>query len=256
MRKKSINVDELTALLIAKLNMSAERQMALQAKINAATGFVPNNTAQISLEARKMYYDWMAELLASRLKRNRHNTPLISAKDFDKFLPVIFHAIELQNQEILDDDSRIFTKKVIKSIFENVIVNSMQAIVPDSQDPYDFFWTWVKTAIEIAGENNVRPAEVFTVLEAQDEITRRTLAKDEYVLLNKKWSDNFINIDFIRKILIDPMIDAFPDSDEEERQELRNDIESDLIPLCLEMLGKIRIVVDDWNKEEVARIYG
>ena len=254
MRKKSLTVEELKLLLLARFNIEQSKQAKLQERLQQALGGEVQEKKPEAIAIEKKFADWISDILARRLKRNRRASPFLSARDFVKFVPTILDIIEQAEGEKLDAEERKMFEKFMKAIFENIfeIVRSM---VPEGKNPYEEFWRWTQTVLDLAAERGVLPTELFALEGMTDEITRRMFSKKEFVTLYKKAVNKFIDADTLKKILIQPLLDTITEDDEEERREMEKEIETEIMPQLREIVEKSKVVISNFLTDEVARIY-
>ncbi|TSC95098.1 MAG: hypothetical protein CEN87_110 [Parcubacteria group bacterium Licking1014_1] len=64
-----------------------------------------------------------------------------------------------------------------------------------------------------------------------------------------------MDADVLKKIIVQPMLDMVAEGDEEERRELEQELEAELMPQLRETVEKSKVVINTWLGEEVERIY-
>lgn len=255
MRKKSITVESLKSVLLAHFNSDQSKQAKLQERFQQALGGAVQEKTPEAIIIEKRLLDWLSDILARRLKRNRRTTPLFSSRDLVRFVPIMLNEIAEIEGEELEAEERKMLKKFMEMMFEN-IVKAVYAMMPPQKDPYKEYWRWIMTVFDLAAERGVPPAELLVLEEAIDEITRRMFTKKQFVALSKKGFNKLVNADALKKILVQPMLDMLSaDGSEEERQEMEREIEAEIMPQLREAIEKAKVVMNGFFDEEAARIY-
>lgn len=111
------------------------------------------------------------------------------------------------------------------------------------------------TVLDLATERGILPTELLALEEETDEIMRRMFVKKQFVTLSKKAVNKFTDADILMKIIVQPMLDMVAEDDEEQRSELKQELEAELMPQLRETVEKSKVVMNTWLKEEVERIY-
>ena len=128
-------------------------------------------------------------------------------------------------------------------------------MVPPRKNPYEEYWRWATTVLDLAAERGILPTELLAFENATDEITRRMFTKKQFVVLSKKAVNKLMDADVLKKIIVQPMLDMVAEGDEEERRELEQELETELMPQLRETVKKSKVVINAWLGEEVERIY-
>lgn len=254
-KKLILTVAELKSLLIAHFNAEKLKQAKLQARLQRELGNEVQEKKPEVIAAENKFADWMSDVLACRLKRNRRTTPLISSRDFVRFVPSIVNEIAKIEGDELEAEERKMLEKFMRVIFEN-IVEMVHAMVPPRKSPYEEYWRWATTVLNLAAERGILPTELLALEGASDEITRRMFTRKQFIALSKRAVNKFIDADALKKIMVQLMLDMVAaEADEEERRELEQELEAEVMPQLRETVEKIKVVVNTWLGEEVERIF-
>ena len=254
-KKQSLTVVELKSLLLARFNAEQGKQVKLQARLQQELGNEVQEEKPEVVAIKNKFADWISDVLARRLKQNRRTTPLLSSRDFVKFVPSTINEIAKIEGDELEVEERKMFEKFMKSMFENIF-EMVHAMVPPRKNPYEEYWRWVTTVLNLAAERGILPTELLALEGATDEITRRMFTKKQFVALSKWAVNKFMDADVLKKNIVQPMLDMVAaDADEEERRELEQEIEAEAMPQLRETVEKSRVVINAWLGEEVERIY-
>ncbi len=250
-KRQALTVPELKSLLLARFHADQRKQMKLQALLHQALGNnAPENPLATTINSKLA--DWIFDILARRLKRNRRSTPLLSSRDFVRFVPSILLEIERTTGMSLDVESSEMFKKYMKSMFDGIF-ESMQGAVLSSVDPEEYR-RWITIILNLASERGVTPVELFSTDEAVDEMTRRVYTKRQFTTVSKRATSRLTSADFLKKIIFQPILDMV-EGDEEYRRALTQELEVKLMPHLHKVMEKCKAVIDIWNAEEIKRIY-
>ena len=253
-KRQTLTVAELKSLLLARFNAEQSKQAKLQTRFQQELGNEVREEKPEAIAIKNKFTDWISDVLARRLRQNRRTTPLLSSRDFVKFVPSMINEIEgIEGDEFGDEERKMF-KKFMKAMFENVF-ETVHAMVPPRKNPYEEYWRWATTVLDLAAERGILPTELLALENATDEITRRMFTKKQFVALSKKAVNKFTDADVLKKIIVQPMLDMVAEGDEEERRELEQELETELMPQLRETVKKSKVVINAWLDEEVERIY-
>ncbi len=252
--KQTVTVEELKLLLLARFNASQSKQAALQARLQEVLGSETQEEKPEAIAVKTKLASLLSDALARRLKSNRRTGPLLSSQDFVRFIPFIIIEIEKVQGAEFAAESRELCEKFMKSMFEGVseMVHSM---VSPRKNPYDEYWRWTLIVLDLAAERSVPPSELLALEEATDEIMRRMFTKRQFVALSKKTMNKFMDVDVLKKIIIQPVLDMVVAGDTEECRALKQELEAELMPQIYEVIEKLKVAVSSWLGEEVGRIY-
>jgi len=251
--KKTLTVAELKSLLLVRFNAEQSKQANLQARLQQELGNEVQEEKPEAIAIKNKFADWISDVLARRLKQNRRTTPLLSSRDFVKFVPSMINEIaKTEGNELAPEERKMF-EKFMKAMFENIF-EMAHAMVPPHKNPYEEYWRWATTVLDLAAERGILPTELLALENATDEITRRMFTKKQFVALSKKAVNKFMDADVL-KIIVQPMLDMVAEGNEEERRELEQELEAELIPQLRETVEKSKVVINAWLGEEVKRIY-
>jgi hypothetical protein len=234
--------------------MEQSKQVKLQARLQQALSNEVQKEKSEIIAIRNKFEDRISDVLARRLKRNRRTTPLLSSRDLVRFVPSILNEIEKMDGHELDAESRKMLEKFMRSRLEGLF-EFVHIMVPPRKNPYEEYWRWVMTVLDLATERGILPTELLALEEETDEIMRRMFVKKQFVTLSKKAVNKFTDADILMKIIVQPMLDMVAEDDEEQRSELKQELEAELMPQLRETVEKSKVVMNTWLKEEVERIY-
>lgn len=255
MRKKTLTVAELKSLLIARFNAEQSKQAKLQARLQQELGNEVQEEKPEAIAIKNKFADWISDVLARRLKQNRRTTPLLAPRDFVRFVPSMINEIAKAEGDELEAKERKMFEKFMKTMFENIF-EMVHSMVPPRKNPYEEYWRWATTVLDLAAERGILPTELLALENATDEITRRMFTKKQFVALSKKALNKFMDADVLKKIIVQPMLDMIAtDGGEEDRRELEQELETELMPQLRETVEKSKVVINVWLGEEVERIY-
>lgn len=251
-KKKTVTVAEIKSLLIARFNAEQGRQKKIQMKLQRDLGSEIQEERPEVVMIRNKFADKISDIIARRLKQNRRTIPLISSQDFIRFIPSIIN--EIMGNELESEERKMFGK-FMEAMFENIF-EMVHVMVPPNKNLYDEYWRWITTVIDLATERDIIPTELFALEEMTDEITRRMFTRKQFITLSKKAVNKFMDVDALKKIIIQPMLDMVStEADNEERCELEQKFESELMPQLHDRINKIKVVVNTFLGKEVERIY-
>ncbi|MBI2121424.1 MAG: hypothetical protein HYU05_01875 [Candidatus Wildermuthbacteria bacterium] len=250
-KKQALTVVELKALLLARFSMEESKRVKLQARLQQELGKEVQEEGPEVIAIKNRFADWISDVLARRLKRNRRTTPLLSFRDFVRFAPSMISEIE---GDKLDAESRKMFERFMKVIFSR-ISEMVHAVVPSRENPYEEYWRWATTVLDLAAERGSLPTELLALESMTDEITRRMFTKKQFVTLSKEATNKFVDVDMFKKVILQPMLDMATEGDEKYRRELEQELEAELMPQLRETIEKFKVVINSWLDEEVERIY-
>ncbi|MBI2635106.1 MAG: hypothetical protein HYW79_01000 [Parcubacteria group bacterium] len=246
-----MTVAELKSLLLARFNAEQSKQMKFQVRLQQELGNEVQEEKPEAIAIKNKFADWISDVLARRLKQNRRTTPLLSSRDFVRFVPSMINEIaRTEGVELEAEERKMLEKLMFENIFEMV-----HAMVPPRKNPYEEYWRWVTTVLDLAAERGILPTELLALENATDEITRRMLTKKQFVALSKKAMNKFMDADVLKRIIVQPMLDMVAEGDEDEQRELEQELEAELMPQLREVVEKSKLVINIWLGEEVERIY-
>ena len=253
-KKQTLTVAELKSLLLARFNAEQGKQVKLQARLQQELGNEVQEEKPEAIAIKNKFADWISDVLARRLKQNRRTTPLLSSRDFVKFVPSMINEIaEIEGDEFGAEERKMF-EKFMKAMFENIF-EMVHAMVPPRKNLYEEYWRWATTVLDLAAERGILPTEFLALENATDEITRRMFTKKQFVVFSKKAVNKLMDADVLKKIIVQPMLDMIAEGDEEERRELEQELEAEFMPQLRETVEKSKVVINSWLGEEVERIY-
>ena len=252
---QTLTVAELKSLLLARFNAEQNKQGKLKARIQQTLGNKVQEEKQEVIAIKNKLSDWISDVLARRLQQNQRTTPLLSSLDFVELVPWMINEIMKTEGDGLKAEERKMLEKFMKAMLENIF-EMVHAMVPPGKNPYDEYWRWVTTVLDLAAERRIMPTELLALDEnaIDDEITRRIFTKEQFVALSEKSANKFMDADVFKKIIIQPMLDMVPEGNEKERRELEQELETQLMPQLRETVEESKVVINTWLGEEVERI--
>lgn len=254
-KKQTLTVAELKSLLLARFNADQSKQVKLQARLQQELGNEIQEEKPEVIAIKNKFADWISDVLARRLKQNRRTTSLLSSRDFVRFVPLMINEIAKAEGDELEADERKMFEKFMKAMFENIF-EMVHAMVPPRKNPYEEYWRWATTVLNLAAERGILPTELLALEGATDEITRRMFTKKQFVALSKRAVNKFMDADVLKKMIVQPMLDMVAaEADEEERREIEQELETELMPQLRETVEKTKVVINTFLGEEVKRIY-
>ena len=252
----TLTVAELKSLLFANYLAQRSKSIKLNARIQQELGNKvveekPEMTAMLSKFAEQIF-----DVVAGRLARNQHTTPLFSSEDLVRFIPSMVDDCMRIDGVNLEMKERQMLESSLKESFESIVEMAGGLALPD-MNRYQSYWRWVQVLYDLATERGVPPIELLALQEASDEITRRMLTKEQFVTLGKKMMSNkLMDVETIKKSIIQSDIDMLMDGDEEGLREIEQDFEKLVMPQLREMVAKMKALANTMLDEEVVRIYG
>jgi hypothetical protein len=246
---------ELKSLLLARFSAEQNKQAKLQARLQQELGNEVREENPEVIAIKNKLADWISDTLARRLKRNRRTTPLLSYRDFIRFVPSMIDEIAKTEDNELEVEERKMCEKFMKAMFKNIF-EMVHAMVPPRKNPYEEYWRWATTVLDLAAERGILPTELLALENATDEITRRMFTKKQFIALSKRAMNKFVDADVLKKIVVQPMLDMLAaELDDDERREMEQKLEAEVMPQLRETVEKTKVVINTWLGEEVKRIY-
>lgn len=254
-KKQTLTVAELKSLLLARFNAEQSKQAKLQVRLQQELGNEVQEEKPEAVAIKNKLADWISDTLARRLKRNRRVTPLLSSRDLVRFVPSMIDEIAKGEGDELEAKDRKMFEKFMKAMFENIF-EMVHAMVPPRKNPYEEYWRWATTVLNLAAERGILPTELLALENATDEITRRMLTKKQFVALSKKAVNKFVDADVLKKIVIQPMHDMLAaELNDDERREIERELEAEVMLQLRETVEKTKVIINTFLGEEVERIY-
>ncbi len=255
-KKQALTVAELKLLILARFNAEQSKQMKLNLRIQQELGNEVEEEKPETIAIKNKLADWISDMLAHRLKRNRRTVTLLSFQDFVRFVPSMISEMEKMEGDELDTESR----KVLENFTKALIVNSFKTvhemIILPYENPYEEYWRWIMTTLKLATERSIPPIELLKLESATDEIARRMFTKRQFIVRYRKAMKKFMDINELKKIIVSSTIDMLGiEADEEDRRELERELEAELMPWLRRTVNVSKVVISAWLNEEVKRIY-
>lgn len=250
-KKSVLSVEEIKELLLFRARLSLERTKTVKNLLAEAFGLPLRKEDPISAIFESETNNLFADLMASRLKRNRHNVPILSRRDFDKLYPAVIESYKKISGQELDERELEFFKVIFGTLLEKY-----SSPCSEKDNPYTDFWQWAIIVVELAKEQGLKPLQFLEQEYVGDQITKRMFTQEEYLDLQKKGMDLLAsnNSDFNDAVLQPFLLGLCNASglSEEERQ-----LEEKKLQVCVEdCMIKTRQVFMDWLNAEAQRIYG
>lgn len=255
-KKQALTVAALKSLILTRFNMEQSRQAKLQTRFQQELGStVVQEEKPELIVIKNKFADLISGVLARRLRRNRRTTPLFSSRDFTRLVPSMISEIAKVEGNEFNAESRKMFENVMKVMFKGIF-KIAHAMVPPRKNHYEEYWRWITIVFDLAAEHGILPTEFLALEGAADEITRRMFTKKQFVALSKRAMSRLMDVDSLKKTIIQPMLLAMlAEGDEEERRELEQEFEAELMPQLREIAEKSNVVINAWINEEVGRIY-
>lgn len=256
MFKDNVSVEELRALLVARTNADEARNAAIQNRIHEALdSTVPTEDPYaIAIMARSKLINYLADIVARRMKMRRRAHPLVSLRDISKFTPSLIEFIEESTSERLTDEEGVNIKTFVNSSFGNLL-EAINKILPAETNLYDSYWKWVETVFAVAKERNVSPVSLYQS-DGADEVTRRLFTKDQFTSVMKKAMSKGSSIRTIYRFHILPFINLEAGNDRLLLKRLKLQCRLSTLPIIRENIAKTKPVMRAIIREEITRIYG
>lgn len=199
--------------------------------------------------------DWMAHLMAVRLKRNRQSVPLISAADVDGFISA---ALDQANEASAFNGERLDPEEleIAKKFVINTVMFVIKVISKFDEDLYGFYRRKIHITCALAAEQVVGPVKFLASAGAADAVTRRLYTKEQYKARTARFLDDFLNFETIWRSVMAPLIADIGDLDDEEREDLEREAEAELKPAIVAQIAQQRQEAERALDRRVTRIYG
>ena len=255
-KKKTLTEAQLKVLLIARFNAEKISQRKLQVRLQQELGNEVQEEDPIAIAIERKITDWISGVLARRLKRNQHATPLLSSQDFAHIAPSLVKEIaDIEDDELNPEERKMLEDFSIK-MFKNILEMMVYAMVPPRFDPYDEYWRWVSTVHDIAAERKIQPTELFTLEGTTDEITRRMFSKKQFISLSKRAIKKFADPKVLMEIFLRPILDMFaPQANEDEQLVFERQLKAEIMPKLRDTVEKSKVIINTFLDEEAKRIY-
>ena len=122
-KKHNPTVAELKSLFLAHFSVEQAKGVKLQAPLRQKFGNeVPLEELEELALINSKHMDWMSNLLARRLKRNRHTTPLISPRDTNRLVALLINESP-ETKGLTAKESKMLT-----GILKKIVANSSSTI--------------------------------------------------------------------------------------------------------------------------------
>lgn len=250
-----LTVGELSVLLRARCDADRDRQAKFTARLNQEFGLVTQEMDSKSVTIVNKTMDRLSEIVARRLKEDRRTTPLLSASDLAQFIPQFIDELGSDEERESYSKERGLMEAFASAMFENLI-EAYNAVMAPGKDPYDENRRWVVTVLGISVERDVQPTTLLVTQEGNDEIVRRMFTREQFAVQSARLMNKFADPDTVKKVMLQPMLNAMAGVDEEERREMEQELEEVVMPQMRIYADKIKVIVDVWIDDEVKRIYG
>jgi hypothetical protein len=251
---------ELKSMLLAHFAAEYKKQLKLQAQLQQEEpdyAILPVQPEACSVIMNK-YMDLICDLLACRLKESQRTTPLISAPDASRIVSLLLDEIATIRGFELEAGKREAIEGLLRPIYETVFELTYNVVVLPNSSPYDEYWRWVTIVLDLAAESGNKPTELLTSETTNDEITRRMFTREQFTTISQTKMNKLLDADALKKIMFSSALAMVGEAldDEEERNELEQWLEAQLMPQLCEHIERLKAVCNVIFDEEVARIYG
>lgn len=257
---QTLTVAELKSLLLANLKKNQPLQTRLEARMAQALGNKAPEKNSEEMAVLNKFADSVADLLAHRLERNQHTTPLLSYDDLELLVPSLLNDLT-QEKDVkpTDKDHKNFLALMKPGL--KYVVDLVYYTVPAGMNAYEAYWNWLNTLLNLATERGVLPAELLMREEANDEIARRLYSKEQFIALLNKAMNKFMDFEVVKAASIQHAINLLAmdeDVDDEDRRCLKQGLEAntEVASMIRGVFEKTKVIVIAFINEETARIYG
>ena len=254
MFKDSVSIQELKAILVAQSNADTAKSVAIQNRLRRVLDDTVLTEDPMVIIIRTDLTDYLADIIARRMKMRRRTRPLVSLRDISKFTLSAIEFIEKQTSEKISDEERADVETLVDSTFGNML-ETINDILPIGTNLYDSYWKWAETVFAVAKEKNVSPVMLYQSDDA-NEVTRRLFTKDQFATLMKKAGSKALSIRTIYKLNVLPLITLEAGNDKSKFKKLKLYYRASTLPVIKENIAKTRPFMRAIIKEEIARIYG
>lgn len=251
-QKKIWTVEELRSLILVYIKVKFSKYLKLQACLNKQiSGDEQGDKLDFSINDK--FVEYISNIIARRLIRNRYTTPLLSPRDSNGFFRLIIHLFSEIEAHKFEPYELKMLKKTVEFEFE-VASDVVHIIVRPNRSSYKEYWRFIEIVLELATERNIPPTTLLTLEDATDQITRRMFTRKQFIAAEKRVVNKFTDINVVRKLLVLPLADIMVEMGR-EHHELERDIEKELIPLLRKSSKESRATFNTWLNGEVERIY-
>jgi hypothetical protein len=254
---KSLTKPQLEEILYAYLSDSQRRAgkakeayiVGLLSEVGSATSedtFAGLDLALMQIELNK----YTARQMAARLLEMHTDVPLVSPDEYFEYFEVYLS----EKFEDMDEMNAQTAMTLFRSFAKGQIDDLLKLGKKDKNE-YEVFWDRIKNTLAIAEEYNIEPKEVFSNDLANDELTRRSYTKEEYLELAKQAIETVTNIDLYMDKILEPMFILLGDGEAIE-EDLKAEVKEDLSKRLLVQLLVMGENLKNWYEGEIKRIYG
>lgn len=198
----------------------------------------------------------LSDLAADRLLANDRNQPFLTKKGFVAlFDPTM--AKELFGDE-LEDDEIAAMESFFKTFAEEACLRIEEAAICEP-DLYTAWWRNINTLLDISKERKMSPIDCLAIAEVEDELVRRLYTKEQYADKMQKTYHKIGDAEMMKGVILEPFLQALAlqcDYNEDERAEMRSDLEENFMPQLRTLCEKMAQVFNEWFEERVAHLYG
>lgn len=253
--RPNLTLLELKAIVIARSKSIIASQQNLQLSINKKLDIKEEKNPEHDA-INDDFVDYISDLIARRLRRKQSSGALILSRDINQFIPVMIEKISEAKSIQPDAEEIRVVKRFIKTAFEKV-VEVIHMVTRPGKSPHEEYWKWITVAVKLASERGIPVTELVTHQDANDEIKRQLFTRKQFLKVSKIAVGKHITVKMIRDEFIQPMIDIALDGiPKEERKEMEQKFDAELMPKFEDAISKTKIELDAWVEEEANRIYG
>lgn len=252
-----VSKGQLIELLTARGKRRQAQNEDLQKRMYQLFGRQAEPEHPITTLVKGKINDAMAALTADRLYAADRSVPLFSSNDAVNLVPMIIDEMCKSEPNLdFDAEERQMFERFLRSMLRG-IGDAFLGMVPSDKDPYDAYYNWIATVLDVVNEQGKSPGDIILSQDGNDEISRRLYSKSQFTELGKVDLEKMINPDTMKQAIILPMTEALiaEIDDEDEREEIRRKMAAKIDPELQEMCDKMLRVASEWFAEETARIY-
>ncbi len=267
-KRKNLTEAELKSLFLARFNADQVKKAEINARLLLKVDGKPSDDEQEESAIKRAierefanaiereFANWTSSLFARRLKRNRRATPLISPRDFAQFIPQLRETLERTDPKgKLDPEERKLFDRFMAGMYKSIVEETVNSGIRAGKNPYDVQWRWINVVLELAAERGVPPVELLAQEETSDEITRRLFTKRQFIAQTKKAMNFMLDANLLKRILVQPLLDAFAPCHNEERRLIKQALEKELMPHIRDTMKKAKAFLKTEIDKDAARIY-
>lgn len=200
---------------------------------------------------KKNFKDYISRVIASS------TTPQLTYEEFDGFFfSLIFETLKSRDDGLSTEEHK-FVTKFAKVMFVNLL--DFAHLMACQREPFrknycDEYMEWAMMTVEMASRRNIYTSnELLALVKMADNVTRRMLAKDQFVMFSECVINDFTDLEGAIESLYEMISFNLPEHNSSQFDYLFK-VEG------LHQLTKIvehnKVTINTWLEWEVERIYG